>query len=65
MQRVDDVNDFGCIPYECKSLNLYLLMYSDDIVLFSDSISGLQAQLARLTVKRLQRMAFRGQHREN
>ena len=32
----------GCTPYEMSSLNLLLLMYVDDIVLFSESVEGLQ-----------------------
>jgi hypothetical protein len=49
------INDFelsfinsGCVPYECKSLNLFLLMYADDLVLFSESTEGLQSQLDAL-----------------
>jgi hypothetical protein len=29
------------IPLEVKDLNLFLLMYADDVVIFSESISGL------------------------
>lgn len=43
------VNDFensflnaGCVSYELSSLNLFLLMYADDMVLFSESMEGLQ-----------------------
>ena len=32
----------GCQPYELKMLNLYLLMYADDTVLFSENIEDLQ-----------------------
>jgi exonuclease III len=49
------VNDFemsfvqnDCIPYECQSLNLFVLMYADDLVLFSESVQGLQSQLDAL-----------------
>ena len=31
----------GCQPYELKMLNLYLLMYADDTVLFSENIADL------------------------
>ena len=34
-----------CIPFDCKSLSLFLLMYADDLVLFSESVEGLQSQL--------------------
>jgi hypothetical protein len=34
-----------CIPYDCQSLNLFLLMYADDLVLFSETADGLQYQL--------------------
>ena len=43
------VNDFefeflnsGCTPYKMSSMNLFLLMYADDMVLFSKSVEGLQ-----------------------
>jgi hypothetical protein len=49
------VNDFemsfinaDCIPYDCQSLNLFLLMYADDLVLFSETADGLQYQLDAL-----------------
>lgn len=41
------VNDFemnflesGCIPHELLSLNLFLLMYADDMILFSEYFKG-------------------------
>ena len=36
------------IPLEVKDLNLFLLMYADDVVIFSESISGLQNMLDTL-----------------
>jgi hypothetical protein len=39
----------GCVPYDCKSLNLFLLMYADDLVLFSESPEELQRQLDALS----------------
>jgi hypothetical protein len=49
------INDFetqfissNCASYECLSLNLFLLMYADDIVLFSESVQELQEQLNTL-----------------
>jgi hypothetical protein len=36
------------IPLELKDLNLFLLMYADDVVIFSQSISGLQNRLDTL-----------------
>jgi hypothetical protein len=36
------------IPLEVKDLNLFLLMYADDMVIFSESISGLQNMLDAL-----------------
>ena len=32
----------GCEPTELQELSLYLLMYADDTVIFSESVSGLQ-----------------------
>ena len=40
----------GCIPVECLDLNLFLLMYADDLVIFSDTVVGLQTQLNSLEV---------------
>jgi hypothetical protein len=37
------------VPYECKSLNMFLLMYAYDLVLFSESPEGLQCQLNALS----------------
>lgn len=37
-----------CVPYEILSLNLFTLMYADDMVLFSESIEGLQNLLDEL-----------------
>ena len=49
------MNDFemnflrsGCIPVECLDLNLFLLMYADDLVIFSETVVGLQTQLNSL-----------------
>ena len=35
----------GCVPVECKDLNLFLLMYADDLVISSETVAGLQTQL--------------------
>ncbi|XP_071123308.1 uncharacterized protein [Mytilus edulis] len=35
----------GCQSYELKMLNLYLLMYADDTVLFSETVDGLQKMI--------------------
>ena len=35
----------GCIPYECANISLFLLMYADDLVLFSETVNGLQQML--------------------
>lgn len=50
------VNDFEinflnseCVPFEISSLNLFLLMYADDMVIFSETIAGLQSLLDELT----------------
>lgn len=37
------------IPHESISLNLFLLMYADDMVLFSGSIEGLHVLLYELS----------------
>ena len=38
----------GCEPTELQELSLYLLMYADDTVIFSESVSGLQNMLVSL-----------------
>ena len=38
----------GSIPYEPSTLSLFLLMYDEDMVLFSESIEGLQSLLNEL-----------------
>lgn len=38
----------NAIPYEMKELNLFLLMYADDMVIFSESVLGLQNMLDTL-----------------
>ena len=50
------VNDFerefiasNCIPYELGQLNLFLLLYADDMILFSETDTGLQNQLNKLS----------------
>lgn len=50
------VNDFemnflkyGCIPHELLSLNVFPLMHADDMVLFSESVEGLQLVLNELS----------------
>ena len=35
----------GCIPYEYANISLFLLMYADDLVLFSETVNGLQQML--------------------
>ena len=40
----------GCIPVESLDLNLFLLIYADDLVIFSDTVVGLQTQLNSLEV---------------
>ena len=35
----------GIEPYEVKMMNLYLFMYADDTVLFSESVSELQKMI--------------------
>ena len=49
------INDFemqflrdGCVPVELQDIHLFLLMYADDMVLFSESIDGLQHMLNSL-----------------
>lgn len=48
------VNDYeigfinNIIPYEMKDLNLFLLIYANDIVIFSESVLGLQNMLHTL-----------------
>jgi hypothetical protein len=37
-----ELNKQGCQSYELKMLNLYLLMYADDTVLFSENVQELQ-----------------------
>ena len=38
----------GCIPVQCRELSLFLLMYADAMVIFSESIVGLQQMLDSL-----------------
>jgi hypothetical protein len=40
----------GCPSYELKMLNLYLLMYADDTVLFSENVQELQSMINVLNV---------------
>ena len=37
-----------CQPVELKDLSLFLVMYADDMVIFSDSVEGLQNMLNTL-----------------
>jgi hypothetical protein len=37
-----ELNKQGCQSYELNMLNLYLLMYADDTVLFSENVQELQ-----------------------
>lgn len=50
------VNDFEinflnseCVPFEISSLNLFFLMYADDMVIFLWTIAGLQSLLDQLS----------------
>ena len=50
------INDFemqfikdGCVPVELQDIHLFILMYADDMVLFSESIDGLQHMLHSLS----------------
>ena len=36
-----ELTKHGCQSYELKMLNLYLLMYADDTVLFSENVHEL------------------------
>ena len=38
----------GCMSFECKDVSLFLLMYADDLVLFCDTVHGLQHMLGSL-----------------
>ena len=38
----------GCVPVECKDLNLFLLVYAYDLVIFLETVAGLQTQLNSL-----------------
>ena len=40
----------GCEPTELKEISLFLLMYADDTVLFSRSVTGLQSMLDTLAL---------------
>ena len=42
--EIELINE-SCQPYELKMLNLYLLMYADDTVLFSENIDDLQKMI--------------------
>ena len=35
----------GCIPYECANISCVFFMYADDLVLFSETVNGLQQML--------------------
>ncbi len=37
--------NFNCPSYDCNSLSLFLLMYAEDLVIFSETIEVLQSQL--------------------
>ena len=39
----------NCIRYELCQLNLFLLLYADDVILFSETVTGLQNQLNKLS----------------
>ena len=43
-----DFINHNCDPIELKELSLFLIMYADDMVIFSESIEGLQAILDTL-----------------
>lgn len=36
------MNSFDTIPKEIEDLNLVVLLYADEIVIFSESVDGLQ-----------------------
>jgi hypothetical protein len=40
----------GCQTYELKSLNLFLLMYADDTVLFSENVDDLQKMINSVNI---------------
>ena len=45
--EMDFINS-DSIPFEVRELNLFLLMYADDMVIFSETVSGLQEMLDTL-----------------
>ena len=75
------VNDFerefiasNCLPYELGQLNLFLLLYADDMILFSETVTGLQNQLNKLSecaasldltvnIKKTKNVIFRNSYR--
>ena len=46
--EIDFLNN-GVVPTELQELSLFLLMYADDMVIFSDSVNGLQSMLNSLS----------------
>ena len=46
--EMDFLNN-GVVPTELQELSLFLLMYADDMVTFSDSVNGLQSMLNSLS----------------
>ena len=42
--------NIGCQSYELKSLNLFLLMYADDTVLFSENVDDLQKMINSVNI---------------
>jgi hypothetical protein len=43
-----DFINHNCDPIKLKELSLFLIMYADDMVIFSESVEGLQAMLDAL-----------------
>jgi len=43
-----DFINHNCDPIELKELSLFLIMYADDMVIFSETAEGLQAMLDTL-----------------
>jgi hypothetical protein len=43
-----DFINHNCDPIELKELTLFLIMYADDMVIFSETAEGLQAMLDTL-----------------
>jgi len=44
------LHSFGTVNYQFDDLSLLLLMYADDLVIFSETVEGLQNMLDSLSV---------------